>query len=121
MSITNLTILDTTTYGVPSGNYDGSSLAFVSDAEKAVNYYQGQGSIQTVTIRVQDFPGIITLQATLDENPASVAWFDVYTYGDGSSPMTDHHPVALTGNFAWMRAAVTDFSAGTIEYIKIAY
>ena len=121
MSITNLTILGTTTYGTPAGNYDGSSLSFVSDAEKAVNYYQGQGSIQTVTIRVQDFPGIITLQATLDQDPATAAWFDVYTYGDGSSAVTDHHPVALTGNFAWARAAVSDFTAGTIEYIKIAY
>ena len=48
MNVNTLTILGYTQHGVPSGNYDGSSLEFDSDGAKGVGYYRGQGSIQTV-------------------------------------------------------------------------
>jgi hypothetical protein len=121
MTITNLSILDTTTVGTPSGNYDGSTDHFISTAEKAVDYYQGQGSLQTVFIRVTDFEGVITLQATLDYNADQANWFDVYEYTSASSQITDYHPVNLTGNFVWMRAAVSEFNAGTINNVTISY
>ena len=121
MTITNLSILSTTTVGTPSGNYDGSTDHFISDAEKAVDYYQGQGSLQTVFIRVTDFEGVITLQATLDYNAEQANWFDVYEYTSASSQVTDYHPVNLTGNFVWMRAVVTEFNAGTINDVTISY
>ena len=121
MTITNLTILDTTTVGTPSGNYDGSTDHFISDAARAVDYYQGQGSLQTVFIRVTDFEGVITLQATLDYNADLANWFDVYEYTSASSQITDYHPVNLTGNFVWMRAVITEFNAGTINSVSISY
>lgn len=121
MTITNLTIIDTTTVGTPSGNYDGSTDHFDSDEVKAVDYYQGQGSLQTVFFRVTDFEGVITLQATLDYNADEANWFDVYEYSSSSSQITDYHPVNLTGNFVWVRAAVTEFNAGTINSVSISY
>lgn len=121
MTITNLSIVSTTTYGVPSGNYDGSSLDFNSDGVKAAGYYQGQGSVQTVLIRVTGFVGIIKLQATLDENWESAKWFDLEEFGDGSTADTDTRSYSLIGNFAWMRAAITSFESGTINYITISY
>lgn len=121
MTITNLSILGTTTVGTPAGNYDGSTNHFDSDAVKAVDYYQGQGSLQTVFIRVTDFEGAITLQATLDFDPNQANWFDVYEYTSAGSAVTDYHPVNLTGNFVWMRARVTDFDAGTINNVTISY
>jgi hypothetical protein len=121
MTITNLTVINTTTVGTPSGNYDGSTDHFVSDPVKAVDYYQGQGSLQTVFIRVAGFEGAITLQATLDYNNESANWFDVYEYSSASSQITDYHPVNLTGNFVWLRAAVTEFNAGTINFVNISY
>jgi polyisoprenoid-binding protein YceI len=121
MTVTNLTILAETTVGTPSGNYDGSTNYFNSDGQKAVNYYQGQGSLQTVAFRVTGFQGVITLQATLDNNVNSEKWFDVYTYGDASSIVTDYHPVPITGNFTWVRVAVTGFDAGTINFVNISY
>jgi hypothetical protein len=120
MSITNLILLGSTTVGTPSGNYDGSSADFVSDAQKGVGYYRGQGSLQTVVINLNNVEGIFTLQATLDETPDTLNWFDVYTYGDDSA-VTDYHPVNLTGNFAWIRVAVTGFDAGTINSVTLAY
>lgn len=81
--MTTKTILDTTVYGTPSGNYDGSSQDWISDAVTAANYYRGQGSIQTVLFSVTDFEGIMHLEATLDTNPDSAAWFETFAYGTG--------------------------------------
>jgi hypothetical protein len=110
MSITTLTLLSNLETGSPSGNYDGSTINFESDPVRAVGYYQGQSGLQTVFITVSNFPGRITLQATLDFDPAVAAWFDVFEFGDGSTPATDfRYPVNLTGNFVWLKAVVTEF------------
>lgn len=121
MSLTTVTLLAATTVGTPSGNYDGSTNYFIGDPGKAVNYYAGQGSIQTAFIRVTNFTGVITLQATLNDDPDQAYWFDVYVYGDASSVVTDYHPVTLTGNFCFMRASVTHFDSGTIEFVNLTY
>ena len=63
MSTTTVIVLGTTVNGTPSGNYDGSSLDFVSDAAKSVGYYRGQGSLQTLIIQVTAFDGIIKYKA----------------------------------------------------------
>lgn len=120
MILTTETLLDTTVYGTASGNYDGSSQDFLSSVVRGVNYYQGQGSIQTVTIQVEGFVGRIRLQASLNDEPVGAVWFEVYDY-DRTSPTTDLHPVSLVGNYVWMRAEITDFSAGTIQTISINY
>lgn len=121
MTITNLTLLGTTTVGTPSGNYDGSTQDFYGDPQKAVDYYQGQGSLQTVFMRVTNWTGNIKLEATLNDNPDQAQWFEIYDYGDGSSVVTDYHPVNITGNFTFIRAHVTAFEAGTIEFVRLAY
>ena len=121
MTITTLALLSSTTYGVPSGNYDGSSTDFISDPQKAVDYYQGQGSLQTVFIRVTGFEGILTLQATLDYNADEANWFEVYEFDSASSTISDHFPVNLTGNFTWMRVLVDSFNGGTINFVNLTY
>ena len=125
MSVNTQTVLSTTVYGTPSGNYDGSSLDFVSDVAKSVGYYRGQGSLQTLIIQVTGFAGTIKIQGSLDEDPtgidSQIGWFDVYEYGDISSTITDYHPQNIIGNFAWIRAVVTAFEAGTINSITTTY
>jgi len=120
-NLTTLTILDTTTVGTPSGNYDGSTDHFVSDPVEGVAYYLGRGSIQTVAIRVSGFEGIITIQATINEIAEEAAWFDAYIFDSASSVITDYHPETLLGNFTWVRAVVTQFNAGTIDSVTITY
>jgi hypothetical protein len=116
------TVLDTTVYGTASGNYDGSSQDWFSDAVQAANYYKGRGSVQTVIFSVTEFEGDITLEATLDTDADSANWFDAYIYGDGSTiPLTDYHPASITGNFTWMRLRIEGFSGGTINSVTITY
>jgi hypothetical protein len=127
MSITTLTLLSDLVTGTPSGNYDGSTVDFESDAVKAVGYYQGQGSLETVFITVDNFAGKITLRATLDYDPATANWFDVFEYGDGSTVENSfRHPVNLTGNFSWLKAVVTGFeeynsNPARINNVSVSY
>ena len=118
--MTTHTILGSTVYGVPSGNYDGSSQDWSSDPVTAANYYRGRGGVQTVTFSVSAFAGIMYLEACLDANPAEANWFTTYVYGDGS-PFTDYHPESITGNFTWMRVRVSGFDGGTINSVTITY
>jgi len=117
---TTQTLIDDVTYGTASGNYDGSSQDWYSDAVPAANYYGGQGALQTITYRLQDFVGVITIQATLNDLKESAPWFEVATYGDGSTADTGTIPVNIVGNFTWLRAEITEFSSGTIT-ITAAY
>ena len=121
MNVNTLTILDTTIHGIPSGNYDGSSLDFDSDGAKGVGIYRGQGSIQTVYQRIAEFEGVITIQATLDQLGTDARWVDVYTYSDGSTVENDFNIREVIGNYTWLRAHVTDFTAGTINFINVSY
>lgn len=118
---TTVALVDNVTYGTASGNYDGSSQDWYSDAVPAANYYGGQGALQTITYRLQDFVGVITIQATLNDQQESAPWFTVATYSDGSTIETGTIPVNVVGNFTWLRAHITGFEAGTIQAITAAY
>lgn len=121
MTATTLTVLGLTQNGVPSGNYDGSSTAFDSDGAKAVGYYRGMGSVQTVYQRISGFEGKITLQATLDQNWEAANWVDTNEFDCTGTPTSGVYPVTLTGNYTWIRARITEFTAGTIDSITIVY
>lgn len=119
--ITTKTILDTTVFGTPSGNYDGSSQDWASDPCEAANYYRGRGGLQTLLIRVNGFVGQLVIEATLDSVAETATWFETYTYGDLNLPITDYHSANITGNFAWIRAKVVGFDGGTIDSVTISY
>ena len=121
MDLTTLTILSDTEYGVPSGNYDGSSSSFDSDGQKGVGYYRGQGNLQTVWIRVTNFEGTISVDTSLNETWQQASWSEAYVYDTASSAITDYHPVTVTGNFAWIRVRVSNFQAGTINSVTVTY
>ena len=120
MTLNELYLLDRTVYGEASGNYDGSSQDFYGDPVRAANYYGGQGSIQTVTIRISSFVGNIKIQGTLNDQPSiQAAWFDVDTF-DSPSPSSAIDGRTVVGSFTFMRARVTNFEAGSIS-ITLAY
>lgn len=119
--ITTDVILSNVEHGVPSGLYDGSSQDWLSDSVQAANYYRGRGGLQTVTFRVQDFVGRIRVEATLDTVAETAHWFEIYAYGDPVTPLTDYHPVTLTGNFVWIRLNILGFDSGVIDSVTISY
>jgi hypothetical protein len=119
--ITTETLLTAVTHGTPSDNYDGSSQDWFSDAVKAADYYRGRGGVQTMGFSVAEFSGTITIEATLDSDPASANWFKAITYGNASIVTTQTISEAVTGNFTWLRARVEQFDAGTINSVTVTY
>jgi hypothetical protein len=116
---TTLDILPVTEYGVPSGNYDGSSPDFIGNAIPAANYYGGQGPIQTITFGFANLSANVTTQATLSDSPEQAAWFDIYNFVGNVS--TDTYANSVLGNFSWLRVSVKDFTAGNITTATVAY
>ena len=121
MATTTVTLLPATIYGVPSGNYNGTSPDFVGDPQKAANYYRGRGSVQTLQWNLTGAQALITVQATLDADPATVQWFDIAAYGNVSTPTTAVHSDSVLGNFTWLRAVVTGFAAGNVNAVTATY
>lgn len=122
MALTTKTLLPLTTYGVPSGNYNGTTPNFIGDTVPAASYYTVKsGSVQTAVITSTNFVGVITLQASLGTVAEQDAWFDVATYGNTTTPTTGTTPVNLVGNFVWVRAVVTSFTSGSINSANLLF
>ena len=123
MTITTQSILTNVEYGTPSGNYDGSSLDFVGEDQKAADYYGGFGQLQTLAFYLSEFQGRIRIQATLDSVPAQdVNWFQVYDFNSAdSTATTNNFSVNITGNFTWIRSRVEEFEAGTVTKLMMSY
>lgn len=120
--MTTITLLQNIQNGVPSGNYDGSSQDFYSDAGKGNGYYQGYQPLQQVEIRVENFQGTVTLQGTLDAIPLASIWVDLGAIDlNDSSLNTLTTSIILLGSYTWIRAHVTDFQAGKIDYLTSVY
>jgi hypothetical protein len=122
MKTTTLQLLPTTTYGTPSGNYDGSSQDWSGDRQQAANYYGGFGTLQTIAIYLSGFRGLIKIEATLDSDPTQDSeWFRVYEFDSTDTSTTNNFSVNITGNFTWVRANVEDFTSGTITRVDMSY
>jgi hypothetical protein len=115
-------LLPTTSYGTPSGNYDGSSQDFAGTPQQAANYYGGFGGLQTVAFFLNAFQGRIRVQATLSSVPSTDQdWFEVYQLDATQTASSENFSTNITGNFTWLRARVEDFDAGTIEKVMLSY
>jgi hypothetical protein len=122
MRTTTVQLLPTTTYGTPSGNYDGSSLDWSGVQAKAADYYGGFGQLQTVAFYLLDFQGLVRIEATLESEPTVDAdWFKVNEFDSLSATTTNNFSVNITGNFTWIRANVIGFEAGTITKVTMSY
>lgn len=117
---------------------------YTSTPVKAANYYGLNNSLQTVEVRVTDFIGTVTMQATLASAPVEADWFAVNLTTQGYSVDTtglitharktqlqyglDYPDYGLRteiynfeGNYIWIRAKLTAFTAGTLNGIKVNY
>lgn len=122
MKTTTLELLPTTTYGTPSGNYDGSSQDWSGTRQQAANYYGGFGGLQTIAFYLTGFQGRIKIEASLDSDPtADSEWFKVDEFDSTTSATTNNFSTNITGNFTWIRANVELFDAGTINLVTMSY
>lgn len=122
MKTTTLQLLPTTTFGTPSGNYDGSSLDWSGDAQQAANYYGGFGGLQTIAFFLNGFQGLIKIEATLETSPTTDdQWFKISEFDSLTTTTTENFARNITGNFTWIRANVEGFEAGSIEKIMMSY
>ena len=122
MKTTTLQLLPATSYGTPSGNYDGSSEDWSGDRQQAAHYYGGFGDLQTIAFYLNQFQGRIRIEATLDSDPVTDdAYFQVNSFDSTATPTTNNFSVNITGNFTWIRANVEEFSAGSITKVMMSY
>lgn len=122
MKTTTYQVLPTTSYGTPSGNYDGSSEDWSGVPVQAADYYGGFGTLQTLAFYLNQFQGRIRIEATLDSQPTNDAdWFTVYTFDSLSQQTTNNFSTNISGNFTWIRANVELFSWGTITKVMMSY
>ena len=121
MTLNTEVLLPYTTLGIPSGNYDGHSTAFVGNAIPAANYYGGQGSGQTALIQSTNLLGNVTIQGTLNSWTEQALWFDIVSYGSNTVSTTNTAALNMIGNFAWLRASVTGFTGGTINSANVVF
>ena len=120
---TSVTLLPTTAFGSALGNYDGSSTAFNGDKVKGDGYYGFSDGVHTVQTRVTSLVGTIKIQGTLVKDPANTDWVDVATVltSDGSTAITESYLNNFTGNFVWIRIAVSASTAGSVNNIFMAH
>lgn len=113
---------------------------FTSSPVKAANYYGINNTIQTVEVRVTDFVGTVTLQATLAVDPVELDWFPIdlrgqeYTvdttglvskavkkqiaYNTATSKTEVYN---FEGNYIWLRGKISAFTEGTVNGITVNY
>ena len=120
---TSITLLPTTTFGTAQGAYDGSSAAFDSDKVKGDGYYGFSDGVHTVQTRITSLVATVKIQGTLVKDPANTDWVDIVSVNttDGSTAVTNSFLNNFTGNFVWIRIAVSDFTAGTINNVFMAH
>lgn len=119
MSIVPTVVISNTAHGAAKAEYDGTSEDWYTAAYKGDGYYGYTDGLHTVSYKTTGLVGIITVQASLAATPTELDWFDVAdtSIGDGVTPLTTSSFANFTGNFVWIRIAVTSFTAGTINRV----
>ena len=119
MSIVPVVVISNTAHGAKNGDYNGTDLDWYSAKYKGDGYYGYTDGLHTASYKLTDFVGVIGFQASLATNPTDADWFDLpdSQVGDGSTPTTSSTYANFSGNFVWVRAAITSFTAGTINRV----
>ena len=120
---TSIQLIPTTVFGTAVGNYDGTATSFNSDDFKGDGYYGFSDGVHTVQTRVTSLVATVKIQGTLVKDPADTDFVDIASVvtTDGSTAITESYFNNFTGNFVWIRIAVSEFTAGSINNIFMAH
>jgi len=122
MKTSSLVLIPATQFGTANGNYDGTSLTFTSEPVKAAGYYTKDGSLQTASWFLNNIVGILTFEATLDEDPLSDNYFSVTpVIGDANIAVTENNSLNIIGTYTWIRVVVNEFTSGAITKVSLGY
>ena len=120
MSIVPTVIISNTAHGAANGAYNGTDLNWYTSAYKGNGYYGYTDGIHTFSFKITGFVGTINVQASLATDPTEDDWFTTdFILGNGDTPVTTNTYTSVVGNFVWIRIAVINFTAGTIN--KVIY
>jgi len=122
---------------------DSSSQSVTGEKFRGDGYYGRSDGLHTVQFNLTNFTGTIKIEATLDTTPEDTDYFDVElstnstvsgtvdTTGAVSSGSTvtlssvsfdsasENFNYNFTGNFVWVRAIVSDWTAGNVDSILL--
>lgn len=85
----------------------------------AAAYYLGNQDSQTICYSVSSMSGTIEIQATLASNPTDDDWFFVNDFDFDNDTTTGFSNI--NGNFVYIRAKITNFTGGIVQFVKLAY
>lgn len=126
-----VTILATSTHS-------GGTQTLTSEKVQGDAYFGTTDGLHTVMVDLAGFIGTIKIQGSLADNPSETDWFDVQlndgelnvdTTGKVTEIVVESITYALaetsirvyntTGNFVWLRANISNWTAGTITRIEM--
>lgn len=85
----------------------------------ACAYYLSNKDLQTLTWSVTACTGILTIEASLVDDPQDADWFSVHEITFATS--TESGYTNLTGNFVWIRATLTEHTTGVLNHVRLVY
>ena len=115
-----------------------NSATLQSDKVKGDAYFGTTDGLHTIAVDLNGFIGTIKIQGSLETTPTATDWFDIdlnegkfsvdttgliadvlldnLTYAVAETSMKSYN---ITGNFVWLRADVSNWTAGTISRIEL--
>ncbi len=99
--------------------YYSAGTSVTGEKVPAASYYLGASNLQTLTWNFTAVTADVSIQASLSEDPGTSDWFEVLALP--AATLTENSFNNLSGNFVWLRAVVSNFTTGVIQYIKVSY
>lgn len=103
----------------PQTIYNGTNVTVTGNPHQAAGYYLGKNELQTISWKLSLCSAIINIQATLEQDPGDDDWFQIaQIIGTGADDIGYEN---ITGNFVWIRAVITNFASGIVQFVKLTY
>jgi len=120
---------------------DSSSQTIVGDRYKGDGFYSRSDGLHSIQWSIDNFIGIVRIQATLATNPGENDWFSVNLSNGESFTMDTTGKVSrvsntslayiesttgvfsynFTGNYVWIRAKVDSWTSGSVNSIILSH
>jgi hypothetical protein len=119
---TTLTVLETVATEAEGASITIDHQGAYSGKQKADGYYGYTDGLHTSAFHLNAYIGAIKMQASLASIPTKDDWFDVDATTDTYAVAeTSNKGYNYTGNFVWVRSALTGMTAGSVTKVLYNY